>query len=214
MNIHLCKRHSNVAQGQECSTRRSKGLQPPLWNTYPYGCEHLRGDLVKAVGLTLTLGFLLLGLSGCTNNKPSVLSQLPSHQQVQIEKVIKSGGNFELPHWLPFTPTGGVASNAVSLGRTVSNAVTVSLYDKSELLMIKPYEALPVNNLPNSLHLKSGAPASFQTTAKWSVLSWSNGPAEDYSLFSSRITDGNPESLVGPDLTQEQLVKVAESFSN
>ncbi len=161
-------------------------------------------------------GFLLVlplvYLSGC-GSQDSILNELPAQQQSNITKAIHSGGNMHLPTWLPFTPTHSIVATMPSLGNVPTNLVTLSLYDNSELIVIKsPYEALAVNNLPNAIHLKNGVPATFEETGTASILSWANGPTQQYTLYSEKIVNGNPNAIDGPDLSKAQLEKIAKSI--
>lgn len=155
----------------------------------------------------------VFAVTGCGAHA-NVLSQLPAEQQTKVTQALNSGGNMHLPSWLPFTPTHASVTTRASMGNShPTNYVTISLYNQSELLVIEsPFEALDVHNVPNSLHLNNGVPASFTRTATHSILSFANGPTQEYTLYSGKIQNGDPHAVYRPDLSLSQLKKIADSI--
>ncbi len=96
----------------------------------------------------------------------------------------------------------------------MSQEVTITFNNNYELLTLKEPDInglfVPNPNVRGTVKLSDGSPVAFQITQKWSELSWYNEQGS-YALYSSKITNGIQDSLDGPDLNKQQLMKIAES---
>jgi len=143
------------------------------------------------------------------------MSQIPKKERVQIVTLVDHAANIYLPTFLPFTPTHGRASATLHATHSIWQTVTVTLNNNSELLTLTepnddPNLVPPNAYFPSTVKLSDGSPVAFQKTAKWSELSWYN-PQGSYVLYSSKIANGVTTPLLGPDLSEQQLIKIAES---
>lgn len=159
------------------------------------------------ISFCLTTGILF----GCGTNKQNpVISQLPTKEQNQITTIVNHAANIYLPTWIPFTPTHGYASATTPQGRNLSQQVTITFKNDTEILILKEpdnSDLVPPNpNVPGTVKLGDGSSVAYQVTKKWSQLSWYNEKGS-YMLLSSKISSGIQSS---PDLNERELMKIAE----
>jgi len=164
--------------------------------------------------LLVTLGNVV----GCGTKSNPIVSQLPSSDAAQINKILNGNRDFELPTSLPFKATHGTAAittsidsfkakhGTTSIVSTLSiikkpvNQLVLKLYNKKESLII--YESTAggaVPSLPNGPKLTNGLPAEFEQINGETELSWSNSKVF-FQLYAQ------------PSLPKKELLQIADSI--
>lgn len=157
---------------------------------------------------------LVICLSGCgpAYDSNSILKGIPDSERNQIDSVLKhASSDVYLPTKLPFQSQHAHASATKPelSGRSLSQTVTISFNNQTELLKEVQPDDLTITN--NTIALKDGVIAYYRITSHYSTLNWQdyNG---SFALYSATIKNGNVNTPLKPDLTEQQLANIASTI--
>lgn len=160
----------------------------------------------------ISLSCLLVTGCGPSFESNPVIRSLPIESNNQIKSAFQhTSFDVYLPTRLPFRATQGSASATTPTvtGRSISQMVKLSLNDETELLQIQ--EPGSIDQTGKLIYLQDGARAYYETNQRFAILSWFDNRGS-FTVKSSRIQSGNVHDPLGPELGEQQLVSIANSF--
>lgn len=161
------------------------------------------------------------GTSYSSGNHSSITKQIPATEQKSLNVLI-SGLSFrpKLPTWVPFKVTHEHGAAGPIVGRIQSFTVyIVGGSGDSELLQIQELGSRFLTSTPSTptdsgvdkVKLQNGEYAYFGLNKSWSTLTWSDRGIT-YSILSGKADAANKHTGTANDLSEQQLVEIANSF--